>query len=287
MRLRTRLALLSAFLTSACVVCHPTDYSTPEATVATFQSAFAHDDEFAEYDCFARNVKAQGLTQQAWSLERARLFAPFGAVGRFVLRRNDLGDNVVGRLAPARPPLLAGLPIESAGVVPGETARTPPTLDYVLHGHGLRLAFELEPTLLLFAAEGDDARAFPLDRTNCVVAIAPLGRAGRLVVDLGLPAAVAAKLAVRGAARIALVRRFKLALPTAIDATNAPTLKTEPAPAPLRRTLDATDLAPSLGATELGVTRARFSLPLPAVASFTELDLDELIWERAASPVNG
>ncbi|MBM4013888.1 MAG: hypothetical protein FJ293_02855, partial [Planctomycetes bacterium] len=111
MRERTSTVMLSAFLTAGCVVAHPTDYSTPDAAVATFQSAFARDDEFAEYDCLARELKLAGATQQAWSLERARLFEPFGALGRFVLRRNDLGDNVVARGEPSPPPLLAGLDV--------------------------------------------------------------------------------------------------------------------------------------------------------------------------------
>src|SRR5262245_57530458 len=99
---RTVLALLSAFLTflaPGCLVAPHDSFATPQDTVMTFQSAYARGDEFKEYDCFAHELNAENgvqITQQAWSTLRGQVFAPLGTIGRFVLRRNSLEDNLVG-----------------------------------------------------------------------------------------------------------------------------------------------------------------------------------------------
>ncbi len=105
MRPRTALELLSALLTTGCLVPPHDSFATPRDAVLTFQSAFARDDEFKEYDCFARAMKMEQeprLTQQTWSLARGQLFEPLGGFGRFVLRRNSLADNEIASGADGR-----------------------------------------------------------------------------------------------------------------------------------------------------------------------------------------
>jgi hypothetical protein len=132
-RQRTRLALPFVFLTSGCLVAAPKSFQTPQETVLTFQWAFAHDDELLEYDCFARELKVeQGLDQQKWSLARGLVFDSFGAVGRFVLRRNSLEDNLVTASAD------------------GRVAR----LDYRMFGHELTVALVPELVMVLLG-EGE------------------------------------------------------------------------------------------------------------------------------------
>jgi hypothetical protein len=280
-RERTSTFVLSAFLTAGCVVARPTDFGTPEAAVATFQSAFARDDEFAEYDCLAQSLKRAGATQQAWSLERGRLFEPFGALGRFVLRRNDLADNVIARDIRRASPLFSGLSVGSSGRVEDRAPPSIPTIDYRIFGRGLRVGFAVEPTLLLECGGATPARAFPFGPANARIAVSPIGGEGRLEVELPLPAALASELSRSGASALVVCRRYKLVLPVEIEPGDAPWSPPSAAVPPTRRRVSAPALIPVLGRTELGVTRARFALPLPPVASFDELDVDEWRFERS------
>lgn len=283
MRQRTSILLLSALLTAGCVVTHPIDFTTPESTVATFQSAFARDDEFAEYDCFANEVKSGGLSQEAWSLERARVFDSFGWFGRSVLRRNDLADNVVERRRPPAAPLLSGLPIAGGGRVPGTGRDGGPELAYELASHGLRVTFAVERTLEVHAAIGSQGRAFPFDPTTARIEESPVGRSGRLVLEIDVPASLARELAVTGANRIVLSRRYKLRWIEPLDAKDRVALEPLPKRPPRRRAIVGAPFRPTIGTVEFGIARARFELPLPEALSFAEFDVDELRWECAPS----
>ena len=278
MRHRTAVALaLSAFLTPGCLVSRHEGFESPESTVATFQSAFARDDEFAEYDCFAHEVKAAGLTQQQWSTARGIAFDPLGPFGRFVLRRNDLADNLVARDA-AEPRALLDDVRRRRGGEPSLDM----TLDYELCGHGVRVGAVAETTLILPDRAGGPARAFVLHRGNATVVGAAGAEPAALVVELPLPQAVATELAAEGAASLRIERRWKLLPPEVIeDADREPLAPREPA-APRRhfeRLADRAALVPKLGAPSVGVVPARFTLPIRDGRAALAPEIDEIAWE--------
>ena len=287
MRPRTLVALLSVFLTPGCLLDYDRSFATPEATVATFQTAFAHDDEFTEYDCFARAAKDAGLTQQAWSTARSQLFEPLGAPGRFVLRRNDLVDNLVARDVTAYPPLLESVVAAVNGgdrdVEAGAMA-----LEYELFGHGLRLHLVPETTLLLpdpaDGQQGKPPRAFRLDAQNAKLVALPEHGRRALVVTVALPAAIAQRCAAEGVAWVRIERHWKLIAPEVIEASDRPPLP------PRSRTTRTraieyvdrvTGLHPTVDAAELGVAPTHFVLPLPVMNDAMSLQLGEIEWQVA------
>jgi hypothetical protein len=71
--------------------------TAPDA-VLTFQSRFARDDVAGELACFSQRFRDQsgGLSLQGYATLRDRFLAPLGWLGRFVLRRDSLEDNLVG-----------------------------------------------------------------------------------------------------------------------------------------------------------------------------------------------
>jgi hypothetical protein len=277
-RHRTAVALaLSVFLTPGCLVARHEGFESPESTVATFQSAFARDDEFAEYDCFAHEVKAAGLTQQQWSTARGIAFEPLGAMGRFVLRRNDLSDNLVARAVAQPRALLDDLRRRGSA----EPARDI-TLDYELFGHGVRVGAVAETTLVLPDRAGGPARAFVLHRGNATIVGASGTTPATLVVELPLPQAVATALAAEGVASLRIERRWKLLPPEVIEDADRPPLAPREPATPRRhfeRLADRAALVPTLGAPSFGVVPARFTLPIRDGRAALAPEVDEITWE--------
>jgi hypothetical protein len=277
-RHRTAVALaLSVFLTPGCLVARHEGFESPESTVATFQSAFARDDEFAEYDSFAYEVKAAGLTQQQWSTARGIAFEPLGATGRFVLRRNDLADNLVA-CAAAKPRALLDDLRRRRGGEPLKDV----TLDYELFGHGVRVSAVAETTLILPDRAGGPARAYVLHRGNATIAGATETAPATLIVELPLPAAVATALAAEGVASLRIERRWKLLPPEVIEDADREPLAPRELPKPRRhfeRLADRAALLPTLGAPSFGVVPARFTLPIRDGRAALAPEVDEIVWE--------
>jgi len=277
-RHRTAVALaLSVFLTPGCLVARHEGFESPESTVATFQSAFARDDEFAEYACFATEVKAAGLTQQQWSTARGVAFEPLGALGRFVLRRNDLADNLVARAAAPRRALLDDVRRRR-----GDEPAKDVTLDYEVFGHGVRVGAVAETTLILPDRAGGPARAFVLHRGNATVVGATDGAPASLVVELPLPSAVATALAAEGVPSLRIERRWKLLPPEVIEDADREPLAPQEAAAPRRhfeRLADRGALVPKLGTPSFGVVPARFTLPIRDGRAALAPEIDEITWE--------
>ncbi len=283
MRRRTPFVLSFVLLTTGCIVPRSEGFATPQQTVATFQSAYARDDEFLEYDCFAAELKAQGLTQQAWSTARGPLFAPLGLAGRSLLRRNELADNLVAVVGSPPTCVLASLPrrATNGSFVPRPEADL--ALDYEICGHGLRVKLLAEATLIVPAPDGAAPRAYVLGRSNSLLVLGG-GDGAVLHVDVGVPADVATKLVADGAAWLRLERRFKLALPEVIDVGDRPPLRGPPSPPRAHRHATYAKLRPKPGPTAFGVTRIEFTLPIdcPVGASGTVLDAacDEFVWKK-------
>ncbi|MBL8841431.1 MAG: hypothetical protein JNL90_07875 [Planctomycetes bacterium] len=284
MRCRTFLALPSVLLTTGCLVARSEGFATPQQTVATFQSAYARDEEFLEYDCFASELKEQGLTQQAWSTARGPLFAPLGALGRSALRRNELADNLVARSGDLPPSVLALLPRRGVGgALPPPEAEL--SLDYEIHSHGLRVRVVAEPTLLVPSPDRGPSRAFVLGPRNAWVERHG-DDAATLHVTLGMPAEVAARIARDGVPWLLLERRYKLALPELTEPRELPNLPPERASAPARRRERPARLEPRLGESSLGVTEVRFALPITGARAALETRCDEIVWDVAPAASN-
>ena len=94
--MRALLLGLLALSTTACKVSHETGYDSPMDTVLTFQSAFADHNPDLEYLCLAASLKQSTSGREGYILMRDRFFEPLGSIGRWVLRRNSLEDNLVG-----------------------------------------------------------------------------------------------------------------------------------------------------------------------------------------------
>jgi hypothetical protein len=86
-------------LLSGCLVAEHRSFETPLDTVRTFQSAFARGEETDEYQCLSSALRARVGGMQGFGLFREKL--ALGSVETFVLARNDLQDNLAGRLESA------------------------------------------------------------------------------------------------------------------------------------------------------------------------------------------
>ena len=93
----------------------PPDFSTPEATLRTFQQAFDRDDVAAEYECFSLPFKERngsfGLDDY---YEFRRRFVSEHPVAAFLFSKNDLTNNITAR-SPLEGRELAWLEIEAGG----------------------------------------------------------------------------------------------------------------------------------------------------------------------------
>lgn len=281
MRWRSAALLPCSLLASGCLVTHPVDYATPEAAVATFQSAFAHDDEFGEYDCFAGAVKSAGVTQQAWSTERGRIFAPLGWFGRWWLRRDDLADELVTREEAPPEALLAALGRERDA---RDAARPAAVHDYELFGWRLRARLVAEPTLVIVPRDGAPvAVALAAARARLV---APVGGKAVLEAAVALPRELARRLAGEGAAQVRLERRYKLLPPEVYAAPEHDgSAVAEPRdPHPPRVHHEACDaLIPKLREADFGRSEATFRLPLAQLRDAAAPAVDAIVWEPAAA----
>ena len=239
-RPRTSIALPSAFLTamtlSGCLVPHHDSFATPEDTVLTFQSAFARDDEFKEYDCFAVAMKRQhGLDQQKWSLARGEILKPLGSVGEFVLRRNSLEDNLVG----------------------GTRGPKTTKLAYSIFGTELEVELEPEAVLVLPGTEPGTERAWTVDERAAFV-----DDTSRLVIIIEVSRELASSWTTDGVPWAELRHHWKVLSIAAIEEEAKPS---EPLPpvAPERvQTLKVGRIVPMRLRESLGVVRLRFELPL-------------------------
>jgi hypothetical protein len=92
------LLAITLLLASGCLVPKNTGMDTAPDAVLTFQSKFARDDVAGELACFSQRFRDQsgGLSLQGYATLRDRFLAPLGWLGRFVLRRDSLEDNLVG-----------------------------------------------------------------------------------------------------------------------------------------------------------------------------------------------
>jgi len=247
-RPRTLLALASAFLTSSlsgCLVAPHDSFATPQDTVLTFQSAFARDDQFKEYDCFAREMKEEhGLTQQVWSAGRSTAFEPLGWLGRFVLRRNSLDDNLVG----------------------GTLERDHAKLVYSLFGHGMEVELVAEAVLVLpdpIEAHDDvwtlgRERAF-VDDHGSLAAAPPT-----FVAIVDLPRAVAEAYLAKGIPWAELRSQWKLRSVAGLaEKQEAPPLELAPTPPPPHE-LEIPAIRVTKAGGSLGTIRLRLVLPLPS-----------------------
>jgi hypothetical protein len=257
---RTALALLSVSWTTAplagCLVPPHDDFGTPQDAVLTFQSAFARDDEFKEYDCLAREMKSSfdpPLTQQMWSTARTRIFEPLGAIGRCVLRRNSLEDNLLGgAVAPARARLV-----------------------YSLFGNELEVELAAEPVFTLPDPRSGGETAFPISRDSAsgsgfVVRGDEIG-ASTLVVVIEAPAELARRLLQDGVAWAALGERWKIAGVRTLDEPPAELSPLPPPDAVETKELRVPTLRPVRLGGSLGVVRLRFELPLGVGGSDVKL----------------
>jgi hypothetical protein len=249
--MRSLLAFLAA-AASGCVVARHDDFATPQDAVLTFQSAFARDDEFREYDCFSHEMREeQGLTQRAWSTARDLVFEPLGCVGRFVLRRNSLEDNLV------------------AAGEDGRVAR----LDYEIFGHALSVALVPELAVDFLGPDGSLLAGLRDPRIERLQAGAKLYAPDKLPVDGKIPQGTTlhllgelpfdAILRVSGCAEVVLRREWR------IRAVAVPDAQASPLPQPLSPPRPARRLASLLGnpplealGVGLGVRRVRVGLPM-------------------------
>jgi hypothetical protein len=233
-RRRTRLAILGFFLTPGCLVPSHESFETPLDTVRTFQSRLARDDEFGEYQCMARSAKEElGLTQQQWSAARGQLLAGIGCIGRFVLGRNSLEDNVVG------------------GGPEGGRLR----LDCELAGTGVSLLIEPEATLLLPDPGVDGGVA------ACPLAAREFGvEAGVMRIEPEIRSALADQLERDGVTWAELTTRWKLAWVEARD-VKAGKAPEAPEPAPTLTIRDAIGFR--VLSRSLGAARVRLDLRWP------------------------
>lgn len=239
-RPRTSFALPSAFLTamtlSGCLVPHHDSFATPEDTVLTFQSAFARDDEFKEYDCFAVAMKRQhGLDQQKWSLARGEILKPLGSLGEFVLRRNSLEDNLVGGTRGAKTTKLA----------------------YSMFGTELEVELEPEAVLVFPGTEPGTERAWTVDERAAFV-----DDGSDLVVVIETSRELASTWTTEGVPWVELRHHWKV-LSIAALAEDAPAPSPLPSVEPERvQTLKVGRIVPMRLRESLGVVRLRFELPL-------------------------
>jgi hypothetical protein len=257
-RRRTLLALPSAFLAIAalpgCIVPSRRAFETPQDAVLSFQSAFARDDEFGEYDCFARGMKQrEGLTQQAWSVARGAIFEPLGSIGRFVLRRNSLEDNLLG----------------------GTREEGRARLAYALLGRGLEVDLVAETVLRLPDLRDGSVASFPIDGLGDGEAG---GGAATWVARIDAPAELASLYLAQGAAWAERLRHWK------VDGVRATREEPEgvaalPPPAESRDALVRVEaIRPTRVGRSLGVVRLQFELPLEGGRA------DRVRWETAAAP---
>jgi len=246
-RPRTLLALLSAFLTngvlSGCLVAPHDSFDTPQDTVLTFQSAFARGDEFKEYDCFAREMKEQqGLTQQVWSTARTTVFEPLGAMGRCVLKRNSLEDNLVG----------------------GALERERADLVYALLGHGMEVSLVPEAVLLLPNPVDRREDAWTLGKDRAYVDDHGLRAfvAPTFVAVVDVPKAVAAEYLARGLPWAELRNQWKiLTVEAQADSKEAPA-PLPPMPPSRLRTIDTGSIRVTRLRDSLGSVRLKLEFPL-------------------------
>jgi len=260
-RPRTLLALLTAPLATGCLVPRHDGFTTPQEAVLTFQSAYARDDEFREYDCLSRTMKEeQGLTQQIWSTARDRVFEPLGPLGRFVLRRNSLADNLVG----------------------GVRAENGVRLAYSVAGRRFDVRVEPEATFVLPDPAAGNAVGWPLTKETAFV------DGVRFVVVIEVAQGSAAAMEAEGVPWALLENRWKIAGVSA-EEERAATGTLEPLPAPNTRTIRVAAIRPERLGAALGVARLRFVLPLddgrggtlivPGLARAS----DRFRWEAAAA----
>lgn len=243
-RHRTSLALLSVFMTAGCLVAPHDGFATPQETVLTFQSAYARGDDWKEYDCFAQDFRReQQIDQPRWSLARGQLFAPFGTLGRWLLRCDSLEDNLDG-----------GARFRNHD---GERTR----LDYSLLGHGFSIELEAEATFLLpdpTGALGAAPLAWPLTTDSAFM------HEGRLIVVIEAKPAVAERLLRDGVPWAEIEERWKICGVAERDG-DAPDLPL-PEPSTLDRghsgttVIDSSPLRPTELGRKLGVVKLRFEL---------------------------
>jgi len=264
---------VSAFLAtgalSGCLVPPHHGFETPEDAVLTFQSAFARDDEFREYDCLARSASGARVTQQAWSTARGQIFAPLGAVGRFVLRRNSLADNLVG------------------GTRDAERAR----LVYELADHALEVELLPEAAFVLPDPRTGGDAAFTLSAETAFVRRDEAGTA-TFAVLVGAPAELARRYEEGCAPWAELVNQWKIAGVAALPSSSAGPGEPRrlPPPLPPRTTTIRVDaIRPTRTGASLGTVTLCFELPLSSSAGEIELGPaglalrgDRLRWEVAA-----
>lgn len=163
-------ALLLALLAGACCTPSPgpPDFSTPEATLRTFQQAFHREDVSAEYECFSLPFKANngnfGLDDY---YEFRRRFVEEHPVAAFLFSRNDLSNNITAR-SPLQGRELAWLKLEVAG--------EEVTIDFILetvyrleYGAGARPEedFLADPEEAVRARDGRLEITLPLSPRTC------------------------------------------------------------------------------------------------------------------------
>ena len=235
LRHSTRSLVIGAGLAvlGACRVSHEPSHLTPLDTVLTYQSAFAHDDGEAEYRCLSRRLKRAGGLE-GYSLMRERFFEPLGAVGRCVLRRNSLEDN------------LSGLAIGPSGSV----------LAFGIAWHDFVVSLTREEVLRVIFDDGHEATGVPRIQT----------RGGLWFVHTDLPAAAIGRLEQQATSCLILEAPWRIddlrqGIPGELDFSDPE----QAADAPAQK-VPLAELRWEAGAADLGSVEVRFVLPAPAEA---------------------
>lgn len=258
---------LLTMVSTACVVPVHDDFRTPQDAVLTFQSRFARDDVAGERDCFSqRFIEQNGASLQVYATVRDRFLAPLGTLGRFILRRNSLVDNLEG----------------------GEVSELHARLVYSLFGH----AFEI-------VASREAAFRFP-DPVSGAMTTAPLRSdwarlftgatpaESRLYVKVQVPAETAQALVAHGLPWAELVNGWKLEIVAPLEGTGA--VKPIPeVPAGEMRPIavDALRVHELKDESLFGAVRLRVELPLGEAAALVRALPDGTLVVGSPPAVNG
>lgn len=93
--------LIPAVLAMLCGACKapplgPADYSTPSATLLTFQNAFQNDRADREYECFSQEFKKNHSSLSLSSYyETRQMLLEDQPVAAYIFSLNDLSDNII------------------------------------------------------------------------------------------------------------------------------------------------------------------------------------------------
>lgn len=166
--------------TTGCLVAEHRSYETPLDTAQSFQSAFARDDEVGEYHCLSLQ-RQEAVSLQGYGTLHDQLFEPLGPLGRSILKRNSLRDNVCAQ----------------------RSQQQRKTLWFCVFGQTLEVAFRREPLLRLHAGAAAETVEAPITTP-------PRPSRAGILVSLSLPMRFVERLHAEGLSQVEWFHHWKI-----------------------------------------------------------------------------